>query len=162
MKRLQSNRKADRHYFETKLNVGVIILADKTDLEKIVNGTAQIAVATLTKNGQAPDVRIVLGVYDKTSDQVLFMSSAQAEKVAEIAAHSQAAFATPQFGELGYARIRHAVVEQINPTPEQLDLYNNKYPENAKYAAHSDFFALRFKEAEVTVDGHTTVVKMTD
>ncbi|WP_461215771.1 hypothetical protein [Lacticaseibacillus sp. GG6-2] len=88
-------------------------MASKTDLERIVNDASQIAVATLTEDGTAPDVRIVLGVYDKADDLVLFMSSGKAEKAAEIAAHQQASFATPQFGQNDVMRVRKATVTKI-------------------------------------------------
>jgi len=103
-------------------------------------------VGTLTEDGSAPDVRIVLGVYDQDNSQMIFMANAKSEKVAEIAAHSQAAFTTPQFGKSDFARVRKATVTKINPTPAQLNLYNSKYPQSAQYAAQSAFFALTFKQ----------------
>lgn len=133
-------------------------MADKTDLERIINNASQIALATLTEDGSAPDVRIVLAVYDPKNAEVLFMTNGQAAKVAEIAAHQQAAFATPQFAADESARVRQATVTKITPTPEQLALYNAKYPQTAKYAAHADFFALAFKQAEVTIGGATSTI----
>ncbi|WP_390405295.1 pyridoxamine 5'-phosphate oxidase family protein [Lacticaseibacillus jixiensis] len=132
-------------------------MSSREDLARIIDSASQIAVATLTEDGSAPDVRIVLGVYDPASDQVLFMSADKAQKVAEISAHPQASLATPQFGE-DAARIRQATVKPITPTDAQLALYNHKYPQTAKYAAHSDFFALSFKQAEVTIAGVTSTV----
>ncbi|WP_407894283.1 pyridoxamine 5'-phosphate oxidase family protein [Lacticaseibacillus sp. N501-2] len=137
-------------------------MATKTDLERIVNASSQIAVATLTEDGTAPDVRIVLGVYDAENDLVLFMSSGKAEKAAEIAAHKQAAFATPQFGQNDVMRVRKATVTKITPTQAQQTLYTTKYPQTAKYAAHSDFFALAFDQAEVTIAGTASTVDMAD
>ena len=90
------------------------------------------------------------------------MTAANAEKVAEISKHSQASFATPQFGSNDVARVRKATVEKIDPTPDQLALYNAKYPQTAKYDAHSDFFALRFKQAEVTIGGENSTVEVAD
>ncbi|MFD1484484.1 pyridoxamine 5'-phosphate oxidase family protein [Lacticaseibacillus baoqingensis] len=137
-------------------------MVSELKLEQIIDAAQQIAVATLTEDGTAPDVRIVLGVYDKLGKQVLFMSSRQAEKVAEIAAHGRAAFATPQFDDQGVVRVRHAHVAKITPTTAQSALYQQKYPQTAKFAAHSDFFALTFDEADVTINGETTTVKITD
>lgn len=137
-------------------------MANTEDLERIFNAASQIAVATLTEDGTAPDVRIVLGVYDKATNQELFMTAANAEKVAEIGKHSQASFATPQFGNNDVARVRKATVQKIDPTPEQLALYNAKYPQTAKYAAHADFFALRFEQAEVTIGGENSTVEVSD
>lgn len=145
-----------------KLNIGGIFLADKTDLVRIINGAANIAVATLTTNGQAPDVRLVLGAYDEATDQVLFISSTQAEKVAEINAHSQAAFATAPVGQGEFVRVRQATVKQITPTAAQAAVYNKKYPDSAKYAAQSAFFALTFKQADVVAGGGMTTVKVAD
>lgn len=140
------------------VNNGGIILSDLKDVERIINSAKQIAVATLTEDGSAPDVRIVLGVFDAASNQVLFMTSPQAEKAAEIAAHSQAAFATPQFGDNDVLRVRNATVKPIDVTPAQLDLYNQQYPQTAKYAAHSSFFALSFKQAELTIKDEASTV----
>ncbi|WP_196246315.1 pyridoxamine 5'-phosphate oxidase family protein [Lacticaseibacillus zhaodongensis] len=137
-------------------------MADKTDLEKILTDATQIAVATLTEDGAAPDVRIVLGAYDAQSKQMLFMTNPKSQKVAEIAAHSQAAFAIPQLGKGGFARVRKADVQQINPSQDQVALYSAKYPQNGQYAAHSSFYALSFKEADVTIDGATSTVTLTD
>ncbi len=112
--------------------------------------------------GPPPDVRIVLGVFDPSSAEVLFKSSTNAQKVVEINAHQQAAFATPRFAADESARVREATVKQITPTVAQLALYNAKYPQIAKYAAHSDFFALTFKQAEITLAGDTTTVVLAD
>lgn len=142
------------------MTIGGIILTDKTDLARIINSAAHLAVATLTTDGQAPDVRVVLGAYDSATAQVIFVSSPQAEKVAEIAAHAQAAFATAPVGQGEFVRVRQAIVQSIPASSAPAAVYNQKFPQSGQYAAAATYFALSFQQAEVTTGGTTTTIQV--
>lgn len=119
---------------------------------------AQVSIATLTVDGQAPDVRIVLFVYLPATHQLLFMSGADSPKAAQIAAHSVAAFTTQSVGNQNFARAKQAKVQKITPTEAMKKAYFDKFPATAAYAAHSDFFTVDFDSVAVTTDNQTETV----
>ncbi|MDA5386661.1 pyridoxamine 5'-phosphate oxidase family protein [Loigolactobacillus backii] len=126
---------------------------DKFD--QIMQEAAQVAIATLTVDGQAPDVRIVLFVYLPETHQLLFMSGADSAKVAEITAHSVAAFTTQAVSEQKYARAKQAKIQKVTLTDSMKQAYFDKFPNSAAYAAHNDFFTVDFNSVDVTADKQT-------
>ncbi|MFD1433278.1 pyridoxamine 5'-phosphate oxidase family protein [Lacticaseibacillus yichunensis] len=132
----------------------------KTEAQRILTESGQVAVASLTTDGSAPDVRIVLYTYLKEANTLLFMTAGNANKVAEFAAHDAAAFTTLPIGETNdVVRVRAAKINGITPDEAQLAQYMAAFPQTAKYAAHGTFFALTFSEADVTVKNQESTVE---
>ncbi|MFC6170118.1 pyridoxamine 5'-phosphate oxidase family protein [Loigolactobacillus jiayinensis] len=130
----------------------------KDEFNQIMQEAAQVSIATLTVDGQAPDVRIVLFVYLPETHQLLFMSGADSPKIAQIAAHSAAAFTTQSVSDQKYARAKQAKVQKVTPTEAMKTAYFAKFPTSAAYAAHSEFFTVDFNSADVTADNQTETI----
>ncbi|MFD1317162.1 pyridoxamine 5'-phosphate oxidase family protein [Loigolactobacillus zhaoyuanensis] len=133
-------------------------MSAKDNFNQIMQEAAQLSIATLTVDGQAPDVRIVLFVYLPETHQLLFMSGADSPKTAQIAAHSAAAFTTQSVSDQKYARAKQAKVQKVIPTEAMKSAYFDKFPASAAYAAHSEFFTVDFDSADVTADNQTEKV----
>lgn len=133
-------------------------MSAKDKFDQIMQEATQVSIATLTVDGKAPDVRIVLFVYLPTTHQLLFMTGTNAPKVAQIAAHSAAAFTTQAVGNQNFARAKQAKVQKVTPTEAMKKAYSDKFPAAAAYAAHSDFFTVDFDSVAVTADNQTETI----